>query len=136
MEPPPISPGDRSMLHAAASLLLGASLFAAVADGPPSLNVEKTCQSSARAGSGPNDQAANGCLRSEREARDDLGRRWANFSADAKRQCTEETRIGGDFPSYVELLTCLELATGQFPARGDAGQGGAGAPGAVGGRAQ
>jgi hypothetical protein len=114
------------MLHPAASLLLGASLVAATAGEPPRLNVEKTCDSSSRAGSGGNDRAKEGCLRSEREARDDLGRRWANFSAEAKRQCTEETRIGGDFPSYVELLTCLELATGQFPARGGADQGGAG----------
>lgn len=124
------------MFHPLASILLGASLVTSVAGEPPKLDIEKTCNSSARTGSGSNRATADGCLRSERDARDDLGRRWSNFPAEAQQQCTEETRIGGNFPSYVELLTCLELASGRFPAPKGADQGGAGgAVGAGGGQA-
>lgn len=117
------------MIQPLVTLFMGASLVTAVADAVPKLDIEKTCSAASRSGAAGNDQAAtNGCLRSEREARDDLGKRWSSFSAAAKRQCTEETRIGGNFPSYVELITCLELATGNFPAQGG-NQGAPAAPG-------
>lgn len=122
------------MIHPLATLLLGASLVAPAAGEVPKLDVEKTCRSAGSAGSGNSRAATDGCLRSERQARDDLVRRWSQFSAPAKRQCSEETRIGGDFPSYVELLTCLELATGSFPARGPDEGGAANPAGSVGTR--
>ena len=97
----------------AAPLLLGApsllGALPALADAPPTLDVASTCRSS---GSANPDvaRAADGCLRSENEARNTLGQQWASFGPDAKRQCSQQSRAGG-FPSYVELLTCLELAT-------------------------
>jgi len=48
------------------------------------------------------------CLRSEREAREQLTREWANFSAADRAQCTQTASMGG-LPSYVELITCLEV---------------------------
>lgn len=33
---------------------------------------------------------------------------WSTFRSDAQTMCAQETRIGGG-PSYIELLTCLEL---------------------------
>jgi hypothetical protein len=92
----------------AAPLLLGA--VAAHADAPPQLNIAATCRSSGSANP-DEDKAASGCLRSENEAHGTLKQQWANFGPDAKRQCSQQSRAGG-FPSYVELLTCLELATG------------------------
>ncbi|MGY2048039.1 hypothetical protein [Methylobacterium sp. JK268] len=110
--------------------LLGAHLvLTAAADGPPRLDVEATCNSPGRA-SVSTENGADGCLRSERAAGDDLRKRWRDFSANSKRQCSKQSQAGG-FPSYVEMLTCLELASGNVPARGPengatAGQGGVG----------
>ncbi|ACA15929.1 conserved hypothetical protein [Methylobacterium sp. 4-46] len=109
--------------------LLGAHVLLAAADGPPRFNIEATCKSPGRA-SVSNDAGADGCLRSERAAGDDLRKRWGDFSGTAKRQCSQQSRAGG-FPSYVEMLTCLELASGNVPVHGPengatAGQGGAG----------
>jgi hypothetical protein len=42
-----------------------------------------------------------------------LCERWSQFSASEKKSCTGEASIGGD-KSYVELLTCLQMYTGQF----------------------
>ena len=102
------------------ALALGAHAVTAVADGVPRLDTDKLCHSVKKAGK--DDPAADACLRSEREARDALDKRWSEFPAAAKDQCSREMRIGGDFPSYVELLTCLELAGGAF--KGPSGQGG------------
>jgi hypothetical protein len=57
-----------------------------------------------------------GCLAEERSAQGELERRWTTFPAAARNTCAEETRIGG-MPSYVELLTCLEIAQGLPPSR-------------------
>lgn len=102
------------------STILAAALTAAVAlpalaEGLPTLDVASTCRSSGSAS--PDAQAAgNGCLRSEREAQDVLKRRWSEFGASAQRQCANQHQAGG-FPSYVELLTCLELASGSVAVR-------------------
>jgi hypothetical protein len=34
---------------------------------------------------------------------------WSTFSAEDKRHCTAETRMGGE-SSYTEMVTCLEMA--------------------------
>ena len=57
---------------------------------------------------------SDGYLRSERSAGDELRKRWGQFSGPAKTQCSQQSRAGG-FPSYVEMLTCLELASGAVP---------------------
>jgi hypothetical protein len=49
------------------------------------------------------------CQESEQEARNSLTTQWGSFSRADESSCTAETRIGG-FPSYVQLLTCLETA--------------------------
>jgi hypothetical protein len=49
------------------------------------------------------------CQESEQQARDSLASQWGGFSKADEASCATETRIGG-FPSYVQLLTCLELA--------------------------
>ncbi|GJD51773.1 hypothetical protein OPKNFCMD_4531 [Methylobacterium crusticola] len=93
--------------------LFGAHLVLAAADGPPKLDISATCNSPGRA-SVSQEAGADGCLRSERSAGDDLRKRWGEFSPSAKHQCSQQSRAGG-FPSYVEMLTCLELASGSVP---------------------
>ncbi|KMO29913.1 hypothetical protein VQ02_28820 [Methylobacterium variabile] len=93
--------------------LLSAHLVLVAADGPPKLDIEGTCNSPGRA-SVSQESGSDGCLRSERSAGDELRKRWSEFSGSAKHQCSQQSRAGG-FPSYVEMLTCLELASGSVP---------------------
>ena len=85
------------------------------ADAVPTLDVEKTCRSAQVAGSGISDRANyDGCLRSERDAKREAEHKWGSYSAAAKRQCEAQFHAGG-YPSYVEMITCLELASGTVP---------------------
>ena len=58
--------------------------------------------------SGGEKSAYQGCLDDELQAQETLAKSWSSFKAGAQKDCVEVTRIGGA-PSYVELLTCLEL---------------------------
>ncbi|PIK69656.1 hypothetical protein CS379_28715 [Methylobacterium frigidaeris] len=55
-----------------------------------------------------------GCLFDERAARRTLRRQWARLPPAHRQACREENAIG-DAPSYVALLTCLQLADGALP---------------------
>ena len=90
--------------------LLVLATAARAESGPPDLNIERTCQSAASASVSDN-ASQEGCLRSERESRDEVKRRWNEFTPAAKNQCEKQFQAGG-FPSYVEMVTCLELASG------------------------
>jgi hypothetical protein len=54
-------------------------------------------------------RTAGRCQESEQQARDSLTTQWGSFSKTDEANCAAETQIGG-FPSYVQLLTCLEMA--------------------------
>jgi hypothetical protein len=49
------------------------------------------------------------CSRDEAAALEQLKNGWARFVDTDRKACVGETTIGG-FASYVELLTCLEMA--------------------------
>lgn len=100
---------------AAAGLLLGLCTLPALADTVPDLDIEKTCRSAKLADPTVNDKAAyEGCLRSERDAKRQAEQHWSKFTTPAKRQCESQFKAGG-YPSYVEMITCLELASGTAP---------------------
>ena len=78
-----------------------------VADKVPELNVGPSCNAAAtRAAS---QRTTEACLRSEQDARDQTTREWAEFAAADRDYCVKLSTLGG-MPSYVELLTCLEMA--------------------------
>lgn len=54
-------------------------------------------------------QATESCLRSEEQARDLLVKSWDEIAAGDKTGCSRLVRTGGQ-PSYVELLSCVEMA--------------------------
>lgn len=110
--------------------LLALATGAARADAVPKLDVEKTCRSAQVANTSIDDKSNyDGCLRSEREAKREAESHWGDYTSAAKTQCQAQFTAGG-FPSYVEMVTCLELASGTVPTQnGDGGNGGgAGAP--------
>jgi hypothetical protein len=49
-----------------------------------------------------------GCFDDEKTAREQLVKEWRQFSGSDKTSCTDQTEYY--HPSYVELLSCLEIA--------------------------
>jgi hypothetical protein len=90
------------------SLVLALALpaSAAFADAP-TLNVQATCRATPAV---TLDQQAtyDNCMRSENAARDKLNKTWAKMRVDWRSTCLKTTTLGG-IPSYVELLTCVEM---------------------------
>ncbi len=50
------------------------------------------------------------CFQDEQDAKDKLKETWSSFDASQKVQCQQLLKAGG-LPSYVELLTCVEMKT-------------------------
>ena len=72
----------------------------------PKLDIKATCR---RAQPLTGVQSAyQGCINDETDAQRELSRTWFDFKPGPRSTCTQETNIGGA-PSYVELLTCLQL---------------------------
>ncbi|HET7166834.1 MAG TPA: hypothetical protein VFI94_16995 [Pseudolabrys sp.] len=65
---------------------------------------------------------ASACQRDENDARDKLERQWAEYSAPQRQHCAGFAALDRA-PSYVELLTCLEIAkqSAELPAESKAG---------------
>ena len=84
-------------------LLMPAGL---AADTVPNFNIEPTCRAAVAASPG---RAVEICMRDETDARAELDRRWTGFPARDRTSCTRLSTLDGH-PSYVELLTCLEIA--------------------------
>ncbi|HYA05094.1 MAG TPA: hypothetical protein VEF90_04320 [Xanthobacteraceae bacterium] len=89
-------------------VLVAGSYLVLAADQIPQLDTDASCHASAAAAIVVN-RSEDVCKRDERDARAKLEQQWAQFTAAEKARCVELSRLGG-FPSYVELLTCLEMA--------------------------
>ena len=81
----------------------------AVADEVPNFDVAASC----RAGEsiGTTKTALSACLQKENEARDQVKAQWAQFKQRDKTNCIRECNCGGMAGSYIELLTCLQMAS-------------------------
>jgi hypothetical protein len=88
-------------------IILTASQIVLAANGVPELNIEPSCRV-AEAAVAPN-RDADVCKRNELTARGKLNDEWGQFTPVQKTHCVLLTGLGGS-PSYVELLTCLEMA--------------------------
>ena len=86
---------------------------AAAADEVPSFDFTVSCRSLTKSGASslPSQGTAtvSSCENDERDARTKLVAQWSQFVAEDRTRCTQETQTGG-YPSYVELITCLQLA--------------------------
>jgi hypothetical protein len=90
------------------TIILTASHIALAANRIPEFKVEPSCRAAAEAAVAPN-RDAKVCKREELTARGKLNNEWGQFTPTQKAHCTSLSRLG-DSPSYIELLTCLELA--------------------------
>ena len=91
-----------------AAFVLGSSLITVAADNVPTLKVEPSCKAAGAAGMTLG-RTADSCMNDEKSAREDLVKTWSSFSADDKTHCLSMVQTGGG-PSYVELLSCLEMS--------------------------
>jgi hypothetical protein len=82
---------------------------------PPALNVAPSCRAAAVIRHGGGD--LNACLQAERRARATLDKQWRTFSRAERTRCDTLATLGGP-PSYVELLTCLQMAKSAENLRG------------------
>ena len=88
-------------------LVFGAVITVSSADRVPMLDTRPTCADAEQQISVT--RTVELCQQSEQQARAALASQWANFPSADRQTCVATTKIGG-FPSYVQVLTCLELA--------------------------
>jgi hypothetical protein len=88
------------------ALFSGRILFAA--DAVPEFAIE-SCRAAEESGSAARN--AQACFQDEQTAKNTLQKNWANYDSSQKKRCQLLLKAGGK-PSYVELLTCVEMKTG------------------------
>jgi len=93
-------------LRAAIAAVAATFVTAASAADVPKLDVSKTCRPIA--GDVTLQIDSERCFKSEQAARDELKKEWASFPAANRGLCTQTATMGG-MPSYVALITCLEM---------------------------
>ena len=78
--------------------------------GVPELNVKGSCSDAQKFSTGDDRMNAyKGCMQDEMAAKDQLNKRWSAFKPKDRSDCVEQARTPS--PSYVEVLTCLEMDT-------------------------
>jgi hypothetical protein len=96
------------VLTLGAVLLAAAPLHGWAQDQVPVLDVEPTCRGSETTAAGFG-RGPDICRRTELGARDELTKQWSDFPASDRRRCVQLATMTA-IPSYVQILTCLEMA--------------------------
>jgi hypothetical protein len=100
---------EASMAISISILVLGSQLIVPVADRLPKFDIARSCRLDAAAAAGLSlDQTIKRCISDEQVAQQQLGGQWSTFPVPSKASCTSQEGVGGT-PSYVSLLTCLQL---------------------------
>jgi hypothetical protein len=73
----------------------------------PALDVEKSCKSVSSLAVGQVSPAK--CVEQENAAKTELQKSWSTFAAGDRERCTGLASAGG-YPSYIELLSCVQMA--------------------------
>ena len=90
-------------------IVVSSQLVVTVADRVPIFDIGRSCKLDLAATAGlSDDQSLKICIRDETQARQRLASQWSSFSGSSKAECIPQESIGGT-PSYVSLLTCLEM---------------------------
>ncbi len=85
-------------------VILAALPVTRVADDVPKFDIAAECRSE-----GGTQAVLSRCTEDETDARQQLQAQWAQFKGPERASCIRETVMDGT-GSYVELLTCLEMA--------------------------
>ena len=84
-----------------------AATTVAAADTPPRFDIAASCRDVGKSGIDIG-RPASACRDDEEKAREALAARWSQFQPGIRAACVEGATFGGP-PSYVEVLTCLEM---------------------------
>ena len=87
------------------ALAFASQLVVTVAEGVPAFDTAPGCRAAAQAAP----EGFNACMKDEQAAGVTLASQWEKFAASDRATCTQNETAGGS-PSYVELLTCLQIA--------------------------
>jgi hypothetical protein len=111
-----------------ASLLVIPAAARARGESVPKLDVETSCRDAKIYGTTDPKQTYKNCMLDEREAEKQLRKKWSQYKAATRRNCIAAGATPS--PSYVELLTCIEMYEETLkPSSGGGGGGGGGALG-------
>jgi len=97
-----------AVLVSIAAISLGVQMSAAVADELPTFDVRKNCKADVQADSTAG--TVTSCLADEQNARTTLVSQWTQFAPESRTKCTKMVSDIAGSQSYVELLTCLQMA--------------------------
>jgi hypothetical protein len=89
-------------------VLVAGTYLVLAADQIPKFDTNASCHAAAAASNVIN-RNENVCQKDEQDARAKLQQEWAQFTPVERTRCISLSKVGG-FPSYVEMLTCLEMA--------------------------
>ena len=84
----------------------------------PKFSINPTCKGTTV--NSPTAPPKDACKRDEEQARAQLQKQWTSFPVADRQHCASLTQMGGS-PSYVELLTCLQIAREAAKLSGDKG---------------
>jgi hypothetical protein len=91
----------------------------------PRLAVEKSCHDAETYGLTDRNQTYKSCMLDEDQAKQQLEKNWSSYKGATRRQCMAAGAHPS--PSYVELLTCIEMTEEILIPSGGGGGGGVGA---------
>jgi hypothetical protein len=97
------------MLFSLVPVVLGSQVLIAAA-GLPSIDLPRLCHNSERTMGGHSEDATrtfDSCMSDEQEAREQLLKNWVTYPASDRTLCM---RVADYLPSYVEWITCAEMA--------------------------
>jgi hypothetical protein len=115
---------EQDMMYLAA-ITIGSQLV--LAADVPKFDTQPSCRAAAAIAVMVGRTSEN-CMQDEGNARSQLEKSWADYSASDKAHCMSLSRSGGA-PSYVELLSCVEMSRDAHRfARDRTQQGGQNAP--------
>ena len=87
------------------ALAFASQLVITVAEGVPTFDVAPGCRAAVTVMPG----SFEACMNDEQAARGQLVSLWDQFAAPDRATCAQNETSGGT-PSYVELLTCLQIS--------------------------
>ena len=96
------------VMLAFATVAVGSQLTFAFVDEVPRFDVRAVCR--LESVDDPSAGTAASCVADEQKARATLLTEWEEFAPQNRTNCVQEQALGGTVQSYVELLTCLQIA--------------------------
>jgi hypothetical protein len=90
------------------ALLALPDLASAKPDGVPRFDVARSCKDAQAYVGDDKNLAYRGCMKDENDARAQLVQKWTHFKPGDRKDCVAQG--AAPVPSYVELLTCLEMS--------------------------